>query len=349
MVSEKKRQTLKEVSSDIEKSRVVGVINMHNLPARQLFQIKEQLKEKARIRMVKKRVIKLALDQSKKHDIKKLLDNIQNQPALLFSDANPFELAVTISKSASKALAKPGDIAPMDIIIPEGPTNLPPGPAIGELQKIKIPAGVEGDKIVVKKETCVVKEGEEISQDVADVLMKLNIEPMEITLNLVAIWDEGIVFGKDLLFIPLEQYVGELQSAYTQAFNLALNIDYLTKDTVPVLLSKAHQQAISLAMDADIITSETVDMLLAKANSQAKALQGMVKDDSPAPKPEENTEGTKEEEKPKDEPEKKDGEADNKEEKKTKEYEPAEEKEGGKEESADEKKEEGGKEGEKKD
>lgn len=281
MVSEKKKRTLEEVSERIEKNPVVGIVDMHNLPARQLFHIKQQLKGKAVIRMVKKRVIMLALERSKRHGIKGLEGKIQNQPALLFSDANPFELANTIAKSVSKANAKAGDIAPCDIVIPAGPTNLPPGPAIGELQKIKIPAGVEGDKIVVKKDTRVAKEGEEISADTADVLAKLRIEPMEITLNLVAVWDSGTVYDKDILFIPPEHYINQLKSAYSNAFNFALNIDYMTSDTVPMLLSKGHQQAYSLSMEAGILTGETIGPLLSKAKAQASALQGLVKDEVP--------------------------------------------------------------------
>jgi large subunit ribosomal protein L10 len=290
MVSEKKKAILHEIKVSIEKYPVVGIVDMHNLPARQLYQIKQQLKGKAVIRMVKKKVIMLALEQSKRSGIKQLEEKIQNQPALLFSEANPFELAHTIAKSVSKAMAKAGDIAPDDIVVPAGPTNLPPGPAIGELQKVKIPAGVEGDKIVVKKETRIAKEGEEISAEIADAMAKLGIEPMEISLNLLAVWDSGTVFDKDLLFIPPEHYVDQLKSAYSNAFNLSLNIDYVTADTVPLLLSKAHQHAMSLALEGNIVTGETVANMLTKAHGQASVLQGMVKDEAPA------EEETKEEE-----------------------------------------------------
>ncbi len=297
MVSEKKRETLREVKASIEKYPVIGLVDMHDLPARQLFHIKQQLKGKALIRMVKKRVIMLAGEESKKSGMKELTGKIQGQPALLFSEANPFELAHKIAKSVSKALAKEGDIAPIDIVIPAGPTNLPPGPAIGELQKMKIPAGVEGDKIFVKKDTRIVKEGKEISKDAAGVMAKLGIEPMEISLNLVAVLDSGTVFDKELLFIPPEHYIGQIKSAYSNALNVALNIDYLTADTLTLLLSKAHQQALSLALEADILTSETVGSMLAKAHGQAAVLKGMAKEE-PAEeksKPETGEEEEKEE------------------------------------------------------
>ncbi len=292
MVSVKKKSTLKNLSEQIEKYPVVGIIDMHKLPSKQLFLIKQQLKGKAVIRMVKKNVIKLALEKSKKENLSKLADEIQNQPAMLFSEGNPFELAQVIASSRIKAGAKAGDIAPEDIIVPEGPTNLPPGPAIGDLQRAKIQAGVEGDKIVVKKASKIAKKGDEITASLADLMGKLGIEPMEISLNLLAVWDEGIVFSKDILFVPKEHYVGQIQSGYASAFNLAISIGFITPETVPVLMGKAHREALALATEAGILTSETVGPVLAKANAEAGALRALVRDVpvAEAPKEEKPTE-----------------------------------------------------------
>lgn len=282
MVSERKKSMYKRLSEQIDSYPVVGIVDMHKLPARQLHQIKEQLRGKAVISMFKKRVIKLALENSKKPGISKLAGEIRSQPAILFSNGNPFELAQAIDKSKSRAAAKPGDIAPMDITIHAGPTSLPPGPAIGELQRAKIPAGVEGDKIVVRKDAVVAKKGDVISPELAGLLPKLGIEPMEIALNLVAVWDEGMVFGKDILFIPQEHYVSQLQQAYSHSFNLAVGMGYMTAETAPVIIGKAHREALALAIEANIINSETAGRILAKADAQAKALKAMVKD-APAP------------------------------------------------------------------
>jgi large subunit ribosomal protein L10 len=277
MVSEKNKSMYRRLSEQIDSYPVVGIIDMHKLPARQLHQIKEQLRGKAVITMVKKRIIKLALENSKKPGISKLAGQIKSQPAMLFSKGNPFELAQSIDKSKSRAAAKAGDIAPYDIMVHAGPTSLPPGPAIGELQRAKIPAGVEGDKIVVRKDAVVAKKGDVITPELAGLLPKLGIEPMEIALNLVAVWDEGTVFGKDILFIPQEHYVSQIQQAYSHSFNLAVAAGYMTKETVPVIIGKAHREAVSLALAANIITPETAGRILAKADAQAKALKALVK------------------------------------------------------------------------
>lgn len=272
MVSEKKKKEVKVVRKQLEEYPVIGMLDMHKMPGRQLNQIRNKLRGEAVIRMVKKRLLARIL-QDDRPGIEKLAEYIQGSPALIMSRSNPFKLARIISESKSPSLAREGDIAPNDIVIPAGPTPLPPGPAIGELQKLKLPVGVEGDKIAVKKDTVVAREGEAITKDVADVLAKLGVEPMEIGLNLIAAWEEGTVYEKAILFVPLEEYIDQVKIAASGAFNLAVNINYITQDTVVFLVSKAAAEARALAQNAGVITPETVGLLLAKAQVEEKSLE----------------------------------------------------------------------------
>jgi len=274
MVSEKKIQRAKEVKELVHKHKVVGILDMHKLPAKQLYELRMKLKSRARIMVVKKRVISLALKESNLHGIEQLSDRMQWEPGLLFTNENPFRLAAMLGESKSVAAAKPGDIAPHDIEIKAGPTSLPVGPAIGELQRLKIPAGVEGDKIVVRKDTVLVKAGEVIQKPIAEVLVKLGIEPMEIGLNLLAVWENGTIYGKDILSIPPGKYMDDLKHAHSRAFNLAFKINHYTNQNIPLFLSKAHREALSLADTAGIVTPETVPRLFAKAKAQHDSLEG---------------------------------------------------------------------------
>jgi large subunit ribosomal protein L10 len=274
MVSEKKLKDAKEVGELIRSHKVIGMVDMHKLPAKQLYEMRNKLKGHAKIRVVKKRIISIALKDSKLHGADLLSEKMRGEPALLFSNENPFKLAVMLNESKSLAPAKPGDTAPHDIEIKAGPTSLPVGPAIGELQRLKIPAGVEGDKIVVKKDTIVVKEGEVIQKPIAEVLAKLGIEPMEIGLNLIAVLDNGIIFSKDILSIPPSKYVDDLKACHSMAFNLAFSINHYTKATIPMFLSKAQRQAMSLAETAGIVTKETLPSILTKAKTQHDVLEG---------------------------------------------------------------------------
>ena len=295
MVSEKKRENVKKLEEEIKEYPVIGLLDMFKLPAKQLQEIRGKLRGKAEIEMFRKSIIRRAIENAAKKGVKELETKIQNQPALLFSKTDPFELARIIESSKSFAAAKEGDVAPRDIIVKAGKTNLKAGPVIGELQRAKIPAGVEGENIIIKEDAVVVRKGETIDKNVADVLMKLGIEPMEISLNLLAVLDQGIVYPKELLFIPLEKYRDDVIRAHQNAFNLALNMGLPTKDTVPLLLSRAYGEALSLALEADVITKGTVDKLLSKAYSQMLALKEKIPSGTVSDAEEDTTEPDKEE------------------------------------------------------
>ncbi len=306
MVSEDKKKTVKMLAEKLEKYPVIGLLDMFKMPGKQLHEMRDKLRGKATIKMLKKSLMKLAMENVNKKGIKELEKLIQNQPALLLSEKDPFELARIIDSSKSFAPAKEGDTAPKDIKVKSGPTPLKPGPVIGELQRAKIPAGVDGEKIIVKKDTTVVKEGETIERNIADILGKLKIEPMEIGLNLLAVWDEGTIFKSDILFIPPEKYLDDIRRAYSCAFNLAINISHITPETLVPLLSKAHREAVSLSMEAGIITGETIVMMLSKANSQMLALSSKV-DLSASPEEKDKKEETEGRESKEEPPKKEDG------------------------------------------
>ncbi|MBI4020978.1 MAG: 50S ribosomal protein L10 [Candidatus Aenigmarchaeota archaeon] len=270
MVSQKKVQAVQQVAALLGEYPVVGLLNMHKLPGRQLHEIRNKLRGQAVIRMAKKRLLLLAL---KEKGLEKLEPYIQGEPALFLTKENPFRIARVLMASKSEAAAKEGDVAPRDIVVKAGPTSLTPGPVIGELQKVKIPAGVEGDKIVIKRDAVIAKQGDVITKDVAAVLSKLDIKPMEIGLNLVAALEQGVVYEQAVLFIPADHYLNELKAAASRAFALSMGINFITKETLPTMLGKARREAQALAVAANIVSPDTIGSILAGADAAAQAVQ----------------------------------------------------------------------------
>ncbi|MBI4176427.1 MAG: 50S ribosomal protein L10 [Candidatus Aenigmarchaeota archaeon] len=273
MVSEKKTSTVNYMKAEVKLYPVVGVLNMHKLPGKQLHDMRNKLRGEVKIRMVKKRLIPRILEGG----MQKLDEYVTGEPALLMTKMNPFRLARLLQESKSNAPAKPGDIAPRDITVRAGPTPFPPGPIIGEFQRAKIPAKVEGDKIAIKEDTVVAREGEAIEKPIADILAKLGVEPIEIGLDLVAVWDNGTIYTRDVLFVPQEKYLADLRSGASSAFNLTLNTNYYTKQNIGLFLGRAHREALSVGAGAGIVTKETAGRLLSKGFSVAQYLKDKVK------------------------------------------------------------------------
>jgi large subunit ribosomal protein L10 len=185
---------------------------------------------------------------------------------------NPFKLYKKLEATMTAAPAKAGQLAPMDIVVPKGPTPFGPGPIIGELQKIGIPAAVEAGKIAVRKDTTLVKKGEPVPAGVAAMLPKLNILPMVVGMDLRTVFEDGTIYKKDVLAIPDDYYTTMFATAAYNARALAIEIAYPAKETIVPLITKAFREAMGLSISAAIPTKENIKILLAKADSQMLAV-----------------------------------------------------------------------------
>ena len=274
-VAQYKKETVEQFVKLINAYPIVGVVNMENLPSPQLQKMRAQLRGKVELCMTKRRLFKLILEKVKpqKTGIEKLLPHMGGMPALLCTKENPFSLAKTLQKNKSKAPAKAGQTAPNDIVIEPGKTPFAPGPVISELSQAGLKTGVEEGKVAVKERKVIVKAGEIIKDNIANLLVKFGITPMEIGLDLVAVYERGLIYTKDVLQIDEKIFIGKVVTAASWARNLAMEAAYPTADTVEDLLARGNQQATALAVDASIFEKDVIELILATAHAESMGLK----------------------------------------------------------------------------
>jgi len=278
MVSERKKQEVNRIRELIEKYPVIGILDLFKMPSRQLQSIRKDLRGNVLMKMCKKRLIKLALKDVKGKKNIEIFDKFTpKEPALIFTEMNAFKLFKTLKKNKSLRYAKGNDIAPDDILVHAGPTSLMAGPAIGELQRVKIPSMVKEGKIHVRADTVVVKRGEVISSQLANVLKKLDVQPIEVGVNLLVVWENGVVYEKEILDVDEELYTQNIKEAHTYALNLCVNVCYPNEESIKILLRKAYQYGKNLGINAKILDRGVVEDLVGKGRSQAQVLKEMLK------------------------------------------------------------------------
>ncbi|MBT3304512.1 50S ribosomal protein L10 [Candidatus Woesearchaeota archaeon] len=305
---DEKKKLVKKVEELLKGSPVVGIVNMHALPTAQLQRMREKLRGSVDLFLTKKRLIRFALENVKaeKKGIEGLEEFLKGIPALLLSNDNPFKVFSVLQKNKSKAAAKGGQIAPNDIKIPAGMTQFTPGPIISELGAFGLKTKVSDGKIEILEDAVVVKEGEEITQEIAGLLSKMGIEPMEIGLDLVAVYEAGQIYKKDVLAIDETEYANNFTQAQSWAFNLAVEAGIMTTETTELMIQKAAREVKALALEANILTDETKEEILAKAEAHGQAvgkdLNLPAKDAVKEDKPEEAKKEEPVKEDPKEEP-----------------------------------------------
>lgn len=291
MVASWKEEEVKRLSGAIKKAKVVGLAGITGIPSRQFQQMRKSLRGKVDVRVTRNRIIRRALKQAGTEDLNQYVTG--EMGVLTTDELSPFQLERMLSESRTGAPAKPGQIAPTDIVIPAGDTPFPAGPVIGELQAAGIKARIDKGKIVVSEDSKLVSAGEPISVDVAGVLNRFGIEPFEIGLELFAVREDGIIYPADVLHIDDKETFANFASAHQQALNLAFNATIFTPETTQSFVSQAHWKALSLALAAKIPTKETIESLLAEAGASAATVKALISGEAPpaaepAPAPDES-------------------------------------------------------------
>lgn len=268
-----KKEQVAALKSLMDAYPTVGMAKIRGLGSNQVQQIRKDFQGKALLRVSKNSLSSIALGESGMND---MVDFIDDQIALIFTNLDAFKLYNVLEEGKIPAPIKAGAVAPFDIAIESGPTSLRPGPIVGELQSLGIPAGIAGGKVVIKQRKVAVKEGEKVSPPLADILARLEIYPMKEGLDLCAVFDRdgNVLFTPDVLHVDVGQYVSNVQECAKAAFALAthLKYDYPTRYTIGDLLREASDKSVALALNVAYPTSETIKPLLQKAYAEARNL-----------------------------------------------------------------------------
>ena len=263
-----KVEEVDELVEMIESFQSVGVVNVAGIPSRQLQAMRADLYPDTKLRMSRNTLLERALDEVDE-GIEGLAEHIEGQVGLIGTDDNPFALYKVLEASKTPAPINAGEVAPNDIVIPEGDTGVDPGPFVGELQQVGAAARIMDGSIHVTEDS--------------NVLSELGIEPKEVGLDLRAVYSDGVMFDPADLDIDIEAYRSDVSAAAARARNLSVNASYPTTATVATLIAKATGEAKSLGLHASVESPELMDDLVRKADGQVRALAAAFDDPEALP------------------------------------------------------------------
>ncbi|MFW5919384.1 MAG: 50S ribosomal protein L10 [Halanaeroarchaeum sp.] len=282
VVPEWKKHEVDDIVELIDGFESVGVVDIEGIPSRQLQQMRNELYGEATLRMSRNTLLNRALERVDE-GLEDLGEYLTGHVGLIGTNDNPFALYKHLEASKTPAPINAGEVAPNDIVIPEGDTGMDPGPFVGELQSIGANARIDEGSIKVLEDSVVVEEGEEVSADVANVLAELGIEPKEVGLDLRAVFADGVLFESDELELDVEEYRADVAAAVAAGRNLSINAGYPTARTVQTMLAKGSGEAKSLGLQAAIESPELMDDLVSTADAQVRALAANIDDEEALP------------------------------------------------------------------
>ena len=274
-----KIEEVEDLKKKINENHTIIIASIEGFPADKLHEIRKKLRGMAEIKVTKNTLFKIAAKESGL-DISKFEPYLTGSNVFIFTNKNPFELQLFLSKFKLKRYALPGDKADEEVVLPAGDTGIPAGPMLTVFRKLNVKTRVQDGKIYIAEDTTIAKPGDPIPVDAMPILQKLGIMPVYIKLKIKMAYVDGIAIPGDQLQINLDEYRNEIMKAYQMAFGLAVEIAYPEPEVLKVTTEKAARNAIALAAEIGFITPETAQAVflraLAKAYALAAALSGKV-------------------------------------------------------------------------
>ncbi|MEM4302839.1 MAG: 50S ribosomal protein L10 [Candidatus Caldarchaeum sp.] len=268
----KKAKLAEDVADLIKRYNVISVFDLNGVRSNTLHETRKKLRGLCEIRALKKTIFLKACRLAGKAELEKLVEDVTAPVGFVFSSINSFKLALILEESKVPMYAKAGEKADFDIWVPETNTGLPPGPILSDFGKLKIPTRIDGGQVWIAKDTLVAKKGDEISQLLASLLVKLDIKAVLRGITLLRAYEDGVILEGGELVVDLDKTSAELRNGFATALALALNISYISSETLPLLIVKAGREAAAIAVETGYYAKEVLPLIIARALSESTAL-----------------------------------------------------------------------------
>lgn len=280
---DRKAAIIKELEDLIRRHRVMAIADIVGLRASQFQRLRAKLRGVATIKVAKNTLMRRAvLNVAKeKPGVEKVAEALGGPSAFIFTNEGAFSLYRMLERVKVTAKAKPGDRVSRDVYIPAGNTGIPPGPVLSVFKALKVPTRIEEGAIHVVKDTLVLRKGDVVSKEAADLLSRLGIEPIEVGLSLRVAYEDGIIFTAKDLAIDVEAYREQLTEAHGNALTLSFAISYPIPEVLPLILARAYLEGLSLGLSTSFFTKETVEVMVKRAAMEGWLLSQLLPQTSP--------------------------------------------------------------------
>jgi len=275
-IPSEKTETVQETVELLNEYDIIAAADLNKVTSAMLQDMRRQLRGRLRFKVLKNTLMRISMEQAGKEGHDAFMEQVAGPNVFMFTNGNPFKVAMELDANRVRVFAKAGDIALDNIVFSAGNTGLSPGPLIGKFGVLGVRTRIEGGNIWVAQDTTVCRAGMPINEDLVDLLQRMGIRASEMGLRVKAVYERGDVIPGEALILDLDDYRSRLEQAIGGAFKVAVEAAYYTPATVPTILAKAFQQARSVALEAEWATRDTVELLITKANSQARSLASMV-------------------------------------------------------------------------
>jgi len=270
----RKAKYWKHLVSLLESYTKILVVTADNVGSNQMQQIRKALRGQATLLMGKNTMIRKAirLNLEKTPQLDGLIPHIHGNIGFVFTNGDLSDIRTKIMALKVQAAAKAGALAPVDVIVPAGSTNMEPTKT-SFFQALSIQTRINKGSIEIINDVHLLKPGQKVNLSQATLLQMLGIRPFQYGLKVTTVYDNGAIYPSSVLDYTDEDILKKFFTGVNHLTALSLRIGYPTVLSVPHSVINGFRSlvAISLETSYDFPAAEKIKKILSDPAAFAAA------------------------------------------------------------------------------
>lgn len=205
------------------------IIKADNVGSNQIQKCRKALEKNSILIMGKNTIIKKVLKKEieKNPTLEELYDYTVGNIGFIFTKAEILDIKKILRENKIPAPAKAGQIAQCEVVIPAGPTEIPPE-GTSFFQALNIPTKINKGQIEIQDPIKLIEKGKTVGDSEAALLKKLNIVPFSFELEIQLIFESGVCYKPNILEISSDQILKSMEQKSCELNYLSIPISYPT-------------------------------------------------------------------------------------------------------------------------
>jgi len=240
----------------------IFIVGVDNVGSNQMQQIRIALRGEGIILMGKNTMMRKCISEFLKknpgHPIEQLSSKLVGNVGLVFTNGDLGQIREKIEANRVPAPARVGAIAPVDVIVPPGPTGCDPGQT-SFFQVLQVATKIAKGQIEIVSPVQLLTKGDKVGNSEAALLQKLNIRPFSYGLIISSIYDNGSLFDAAVLDLTDEDMQAKFAAALANVAAICLKIGYPTMASMPHSIANAFKTLVAVAVECDNFSFKKAD------------------------------------------------------------------------------------------
>lgn len=238
------------------------IVDVTNVGSKQMNDTRLQMRGSAEVLMGKntlmKKVLADFLEKNPGHQWECLMEKLTGNMGFIFTNDELPKVRDFILANKMPAPAKAGAIAPIDVVLPAGPTGLDPGQTTF-FQTLQIPTKIVKGQMEITTDVHLVKAAEKVTAGQVALLTKLNIRPFSYGFQIEEIFDAGVFFSPKVLDID-EEYMAEVFGNASRAMAcLSFALGHPTAASLPHSVANAFKTCVAITVGLENYSFDKAD------------------------------------------------------------------------------------------